>query len=177
MKRVVVVGSGGSGKSTFSAELGRRTGLPVIHLDREYWRPGWEETPKDEWKGRVAKLLEDDRWIMDGNFGGTREMRMRAADTIIFLDLPRRVCLYRILKRTVNYHGRSRPDMAEGCSERFDLAFLGWVWNFRKRSRKRLMRELEGLPEKRVIILRNQRQVANFLSESSGLAHEANIYF
>ena len=74
---------------------------------------------------------------MDGNFGGTREMRMQAADTIIFLDLPRRVCLYRILKRTLKYYGKSRPDMTEGCNERLDLEFIGWVWNYKHRSRKR----------------------------------------
>ena len=164
MNRVVVIGSGGSGKSTFSRELGRVTGIPVIHLDREYWRPGWEETPKDEWKARVADMLEGERWIMDGNFGGTREMRMQAADTIIFLDLPRRVCLYRILKRTLKYYGRSRPDMAEGCLERLDLAFVMWVWNYKHRSRKRLLAELEGLEEKSVMILRNQRQVSDFLA-------------
>ena len=164
MNRVIVVGSGGSGKSTFSRELGRVTGIPVIHLDREYWRPGWEETPKDEWKARVADMLEGERWIMDGNFGGTREMRMQAADTIIFLDLPRRVCLYRILKRTLKYYGRSRPDMAEGCLERLDLEFVMWVWNYKHRSRKRLLAELEGLEEKSVMILRNQRQVSDFLA-------------
>lgn len=164
MNRVVVIGSGGSGKSTFSRELGRVTGIPVIHLDREYWRPGWEETPKDEWKARVADMLEGERWIMDGNFGGTREMRMQAADTIIFLDLPRRVCLYRILKRTFKYYGRSRPDMAEGCLERLDLEFVMWVWNYKHRSRKRLLAELEGLEEKSVMILRNQRQVSDFLA-------------
>lgn len=164
MNRVVVIGSGGSGKSTFSRELGRVTGIPVIHLDNEYWRPGWEETPKDEWKARVADMLEGERWIMDGNFGGTREMRMQAADTIIFLDLPRRVCLYRILKRTLKYYGRSRPDMAEGCLERLDLEFVMWVWNYKHRSRKRLLAELEGLEEKSVMILRNQRQVSDFLA-------------
>lgn len=164
MNRVVVIGSGGSGKSTFSAELGRATRLPVIHLDREFWRPGWKETPKEEWTNRVAELIAGERWIMDGNFGGTREMRVRAADTIIFLDLPRRVCLYRILKRTVKYHGRSRPDMAEGCHERFDLEFILWIWNYKHRSRKRVLAELEGVDEKRVIILRNRQQVREFLA-------------
>ncbi len=164
MRRVVVVGSGGSGKSTFSTELGRIAGLPVIHLDREFWRPGWEETPKDEWDSRVTELLAGESWIMDGNFGGTREMRMQAADTIIFLDLPLRVCLYRILKRTLKYYGKSRPDMTDGCNERLDLEFIGWVWNYKHRSRKRLMAELESVGEKRVIILRNQRQVSEFLS-------------
>jgi len=164
MKRVLVIGSGGSGKSTLSVELGRATGLPVIHLDREYWRPGWEETPKDEWKSRVEKLLAGDSWIMDGNFGGTREIRMQAADTIIFLDLPRRVCLYRVLKRTIKYYGRSRPDMSEGCNERLDLEFIMWVWNYKHRSRKRLLAELEKLEGKSVIILRNQRQVSDLLA-------------
>ena len=164
MNRVVVIGSGGSGKSTFSRELGRAIRIPVIHLDREYWRPGWEETPKDEWAIRVAEMLGGERWIIDGNFGGTREMRMRAADTIIFLDLPRRVCLYRILKRTVKYYGRSRPDMAEGCNERLDLEFILWVWNYRNRGRKRILAELEGLGDRRVIILKNRRQVIEFLA-------------
>lgn len=163
MKRVVVIGSGGSGKSTFSRELGRVTGIPVVHLDREFWRPGWEETPKDEWNVRVAELLSADRWIMDGNFGGSRQIRIEAADTVIFLDLPRRVCLYRILKRTIKYYGRSRPDMTEGCNERIDLEFIGWVWSYRKRRRKRMLAELESLTEKSVIILQNQRQVSDFL--------------
>jgi adenylate kinase family enzyme len=166
MKRVVVIGSGGSGKSIFSKDLGRLTGLPVIHLDREYWRAGWKETPKDEWAVKVESLIAAERWILDGNFGGTREMRMQAADTIIFLDLPTRVCLYRILKRTIKYYGRSRPDMTEGCDERFDLEFIGWVWNYKHRSRKRLLDELELLEGKRVIILRDQRQVADFLAGS-----------
>jgi adenylate kinase family enzyme len=163
MRRVVVIGSGGSGKSTFSKDLGRLTGLPVIHLDREYWRAGWKETPKDEWTVKVESLIAAERWILDGNFGGTRELRMNAADTIIFLDLPTRVCLYRILKRTIKYHGRSRPDMTEGCNERFDLEFIGWVWNYKRRSRKRLLDELERLEGKHVIILRDQQQVADFL--------------
>jgi adenylate kinase family enzyme len=172
MKRVVVIGSGGSGKSTFSAELGRKTGLPVIHLDREFWRPDWEETPKDEWANRVTELLAAERWIMDGNFGGTRERRMRSADTIIFLDLPRRVCLYRILKRMVKYYGKSRPDMTEGCNERIDLEFISWVWNYKHRSRKRLLAELEGIGEKRVIILRNRRQVSDFLADQKHKAEQ-----
>ena len=164
MKRVLVIGSGGSGKSTFAVELGRATGLPVIHLDPEYWRPGWEGTPKDEWTSRVEKLLAGDSWIMDGNFGGTREIRMQAADTIIFLDLPRRVCLYRVLKRTIKYYGRSRPDMSEGCNERLDLEFILWVWNYKHRSRKRLLAELERLEGKSVIILQNQKQVSDLLA-------------
>lgn len=164
MKRVIVIGSGGSGKSTFARDLGERSGIDVIHLDREYWRPNWDAMPADEWQGTVAEMLKRDRWIMDGNFGGTREMRMRAADTIIFLDLPRRVCLYRIFKRTIKYYGRSRPDMTEGCDERFDLEFVRWIWNYPKTSRQRLFKELEKFPEKHVVILRSTNEVNEFLA-------------
>ena len=115
---------------------------------------------------QLAELLAGERWIMDGNFGGTREMRMQAADTIIFLDLPPRVCLYRILKRTVKYYGRSRPDMTAGCNEKLDLEFILWVWNYKHRSRKRLLAELEAVGDKRVIILKSRRQVREFLAAS-----------
>jgi adenylate kinase family enzyme len=165
MNRVVVVGSGGSGKSTFTRELGEITGLPVIHLDTLFWKPNWTSTPKDEWVEVVRRELKRDEWIMDGNFGSTREMRMQAADTIIVLDLSRCLCMYRILKRMVKYRNRKRPDMAEGCFERFDWEFIMWVWNYRKTSRVRLLRELESQTKKDVIILKSRREVAEFLGE------------
>ena len=163
MKRVVVIGSGGSGKSTFSRALGEIAGLPVIHLDTLFWGPNWTSTPKSEWVEVVRRELERDEWIIDGNFGSTREMRMRAADTIIMLDLPRRVCIYRIVKRMIKYRNKKRPDMAEGCFERFDLEFITWVWNYRKDSRKRAFRELETQTDKNIIILKSRREVADFL--------------
>ena len=88
---------------------------------------------------------------------------MRAADTIIMLDLPRRVCIYRIVKRMIKYRNKKRPDMAEGCFERFDLEFITWVWNYRKDSRKRAFRELETQTDKNIIILKSRREVADFL--------------
>ena len=163
MKRVVVIGSGGAGKSTFSRRLGEITGLPVVHLDRLFWRPGWVATPEEEWAETVSRELERPMWVMDGNFGGTREMRMQAADTIIMLDLPRRVCIYRILKRTLLYNPGGRPDMADGCHERLDLEFILWVWNYRKRSRKNAVAEMEKLADKDIIILESRHQVEQFL--------------
>jgi adenylate kinase family enzyme len=76
---VAVIGSGGAGKSVLVLELGRRTGLPVIHLDREYWRTGWEPTPEPEWEARVAEIVKGERWIIDGSFGGTMHLRFAAA--------------------------------------------------------------------------------------------------
>jgi adenylate kinase family enzyme len=165
MKRVVVIGSGGSGKSTFSQRLGDATSLPVIHLDQLFWKPNWTKTPADKWEQIVRRETGKPEWIMDGNFGGTRELRMRAADTIIFLDLPRWVCMYRILKRTLIHRNRTRPDMAEGCNERFDWEFIWWVWNYRKDSRKRALRELEAQTGKEIIVLKTRREVAEFLDK------------
>ena len=163
MRKIIVIGSGGAGKSTFSNALGEALGTEVIHLDEVYWKPGWVKTQKDEWIAIVADLLEGESWIMDGNFGGTRAMRMRASDTIIFLDIPRRICIYRIFKRFVVYRGHSRPDMADGCNERFDPEFVAWVWKYPKRSRRGLLDEIECFPDKRIVILRSRREAASFL--------------
>lgn len=162
-----MVGSGGAGKSTFSKRLGDLLGIDVIHLDQVYWRPGWVDTPKDEWAATVSKLLEGDAWIMDGNFGGTRQMRLDACDTAIWLDMPRRLCIYRILKRAVLYRGRHRPDMAEGCNERLDWEFIRWVWNYPKRARTRIAVELQQAAGKRIVILRSRREVERFLLDTS----------
>jgi adenylate kinase family enzyme len=165
MKKVIVIGSGGAGKSTFSRRLGEKLGIPVVHLDKLFWRPNWTRTPEDEWVEIVRREIARDEWVVDGNFGGTREMRMQACDTVIFLDIPRRVCMFRILKRTVMYRGRTRPDMAEGCSERFDWEFILWVWNYPNRSRSRLLTELDRLREKKIIVLKTRSDAERLLSE------------
>ena len=163
MKKVLVIGSGGAGKSTFAKRLGDALKIEVIHLDQIYWKPNWVKTEKDEWEEIVKKLTARESWIMDGNFGGTREMRIRACDTIIFLDIPRRVCLYRILKRVAIYHGKTRPDMAVGCVEKFDPEFILWVWNYPNRSRRVVLDQLERFAEKNSIVLRSTREADVFL--------------
>jgi adenylate kinase family enzyme len=163
MKKILVIGSGGSGKSTFSKYLGEKLGLPVVHLDQLFWRPNWTRTPEDEWVEVVRRETARDEWIMDGNFGGTREMRMEACDTIIYLDMPRWLCMYRILKRSFIYRRRARPDMAEGCRERLDLEFILWVWNYPHRSGKRVEAELERFRQKKVVKLRSKHEVDQFL--------------
>ncbi len=153
MCRVVIFGNGGAGKSTLARKLGAATGLPVIHLDREFWRPGWEEPPDDEWHARVHELVKAERWIMDGNFGSTMDIRIAAADTIVFLDLPTHVCIWRIIDRALNAKAAEsgyRPDMADGCAEKLDPPFIDWVYHFRERSRPRIVERLiavEGTKE------------------------------
>jgi adenylate kinase family enzyme len=139
MQRVLVLGCSGSGKTRLSLALAERTGLPVIHLDQHYWRPGWVEPPKEEWLAQVAELLARPSWIMDGNYSGTIAERLAAADTAIFLDFPTWICFWRVLKRIVAGYGRTRPDLAPGCPEHVDFAFLLYVLRFRRRNRPRLV--------------------------------------
>ena len=166
MKRVLVIGSGGAGKSTFARKLGRRLGLPVIHLDRFYWRPGWVETPKDEWKRMVEELCAGDAWVMDGNYSDTLGLRLEACDAVVFLDLPRVLCTWRVVKRALTYWNTSRPDVAEGCTENLNGEFFWWVWNYPRRSRPKVLARLEEFAAgKRVVRLRSDAEVEKFLAE------------
>jgi adenylate kinase family enzyme len=166
MKRILIIGSSGAGKSTLSRKLGATTGLEVVHLDRIFWNAGWVETPKDEWKQKVEAVLQGDSWIMDGNFSGTLEMRIAACDTVVFLDLPRTICVYRILKRVAFYRKGARPDMADGCDERFDWEFIKWVWNYPLRSKPKVEDLLQRFQNtKRIFRLTSNREVEIFLDE------------
>jgi adenylate kinase family enzyme len=165
MKKVLVIGPGGAGKSTFSKRLGLILNIEVTHLDVLYWKPGWVETAKPVWKNIVAELVQQDTWIIDGNYSGTLDIRVEACDTVIFLDVARLVCIWRVLKRMMTYRSGGRPDMAEGCHERFNLEFLRWVWNYRKRTGPKVLKLLnESSPAKRVILLRTEAEIESFLA-------------
>jgi adenylate kinase family enzyme len=142
MQRVVIIGCGGSGKSTLARNLGDLLGLPVHHLDRLYWRSGWAETPKPEWTSIVEELCAQSAWIIDGNFGGTMDLRLSAADAVIFLDMPTLTCLWGVIRRLLKYRGGIRPDMSAGCPERLSLDFLWWIWTFRRIRRPAILERL-----------------------------------
>lgn len=164
MQRIILIGSGGAGKSTLAQRLGERLNIPVIHLDAYFWNPGWVETPRPEWEKKLVELLKDQSWVMDGNYGNTIAMRAPHADTIIFLDFSRYRCLWRALKRIIHYYGKTRPDMGPDCPERFDLEFLTWIWNFPKQSRPRLLEMIKKHGTgKQVLIFRKPNEVRKFL--------------
>lgn len=101
---------------------------------------------------------------MDGNYGGTLDARLAACDTVVFLDVPRLVCIARVIRRALRYAGRTRPDMAPGCPERLTWEFLAWVWTYPTRRRPDVLRRLAALPpETRVAILRTRRDVERFV--------------
>lgn len=165
MQRILVMGPSGSGKSTLARQLGERLGIDVVHMDRLHWRPGWVEGPNDELRAAVTRAVARPAWIIDGNYGGsgTLQERLDACDTIVYLDFPRRVCLWRVFRRILRYYGQTRPDLADDCPEKFDWEFVKWVWDTPKR-RPAAMARLEPFGESRnVIFLRNARQVRTFL--------------
>lgn len=165
MKRVLVIGAGGSGKTTVARRLAQRTGLPLFHLDALYWRSGWQPTPPDDWRAKVLALIGREAWIIDGNYGGTLDARLEACDTVVFLDLPRLVCLWRVLKRQVRHVGRVRSELPPGCRERLSWEFLAWIWTYPSRRRGDILRRLAALEEqKRVAILGSSIAIDAFLA-------------
>jgi len=169
LKRILVIGTGGSGKTTVARRLAQRTGLPLIHLDALYWRSGWQPTPADEWRATVQSLISRDAWIIDGNYGGTLDVRLAACDTVVFLDLPRLVCLWRVLKRQVRHLGQVRPELAPGCRERLTWEFIWWIWTYPSRRRGEVLKRLAALDqEKRVAILRSSAAIDAFLASVPG---------
>lgn len=161
-----MIGSGGAGKSTLARRLGSRLGLPVVHLDVHFWRPGWVETPKPEWRRKVEEMCAREAWVMDGNFSATLDVRLAACDTVVLLDLPRALCVWRALKRWATYRNGSRPDMAAGCAEKFDLKFLRWVWTFPSQSLPTVLARIdEHAAGKRFVRLRSDAEVEKFIAE------------
>jgi adenylate kinase family enzyme len=164
-KRIMVIGSGGAGKSTFARELAGVTGLPLIHLDQYFWHPGWIPTPPDEWLERVRQLSSGDAWIIDGNYGGSLSPRVQRCDAIVFFDLPRLTCVGGVLQRWLRHRFRPRADLPEGCPEKIDREFLRWVWDYPRDSRPRIAAALqEAGPDVEVVTLARRAQARTLLS-------------
>ena len=166
MQRVAVIGCGGAGKSTAGRALGRRLGLPVVHLDEHYWSPGWQSADPAAWRARHERLVAADSWVIDGNYLSTLDVRLDAADTVVFLDLPAWRCAWQATRRVLA--GRGQANTAPGCPERLDrrhLTFLRYiVWHFPRRSRPPILRQLaEHAATTAVVRLKSPRQVRRFV--------------
>jgi adenylate kinase family enzyme len=162
MQRVLVIGPCGAGKSTLAGELGQQLKLPIFHMDQLNWRPGWVESSKDAIRERLAGIVATDRWLIDGTYGGTLGERLVRADTVIYLDYPIRLCVARLLRRIWTYRGRTRPDMTEGCPERFDLEFLIYLMRWNSGPGLRTEARLKGHEDK-VIRLRSPDELENWM--------------
>jgi len=151
MKKIAIIGSGGTGKSTLAKELGQILDLPVYHLDSIYWKSGWIQIEESDFDHVLKSLIVEDMWIIDGNYQRTMDMRFNEADTIIYLDYPTYISLYRVIKRRVKYHGKTRPDMGVGCNEKIDLEFIKWILNYRKNKRPKYLEKLSNLNDDKTV--------------------------
>ena len=166
MQRIVILGNAGSGKSTLARTLGERLGLPVVHLDRLFWSPGWVEPDAEQFRTRVREAVAPDAWVCEGNYARrTFDLRLPRADLIIWLDTPRLTCFTRVILRSALK--RPRPDMAAGCTDRIDrafLTFLKFVWTFDRSYRPGIEAvRLAVAPRVPVAHLRGSRQIEAFL--------------
>jgi adenylate kinase family enzyme len=160
MQRILVIGSPGAGKSTLAQGLSERLNLPLIHLDREYFGPGWTVPPRSEWRERVKALAARPEWVMDGNYSSTFDIRVPRATDIVWLDLPRWRCALGVLWRVARNYGRERPDLGSAGPERFDGSFMRWIWSYPEKMRPKTIRMLGRLrPDQRAFVLRSRPDI------------------
>jgi adenylate kinase family enzyme len=167
VQRVAILGAGGAGKSQLARAVAARTGLPIVHLDVLYWRPGWTPPPEEEFRAALDAAVAEDRWILDGNFlrDDADDPRFARADTVVFLDFPRTRCVRRAVWRAVRDRRRRRTDLPEGCPESLDLSFLRWVWNYPRKNRPDVLARLGALgSDVTVHRLRSDGDVRRFLA-------------
>lgn len=143
-ERIAVIGAGGSGKSRLARILGDRLGIEVVHLDRLYWRPGWQRASDEEFQRTHASLVARPRWIIDGNYAGTLDARLAAADAVVFFDFPAWRCVRGAVRRRCEYRRTPRPDVAGDCPERLRLRFLLWLLTFRRHTRPRVVAAIDN---------------------------------
>lgn len=168
MQRIMVMGiSAGVGKSTFARSLGKILNINVYHLDALYWKPNWIAASFEEFSQSHQEIVNQNQWIIEGNYNNTVKVRAENADTIIYLELPLYVCLYRVIKRWITNIGKTRPDMAEGCKEKIDWNFIKFIYTTyypRKRKMFERLQVLQALGSKKnIIILKSQRDINSCL--------------
>jgi adenylate kinase family enzyme len=168
MQRILVMGSSGSGKSTFAQQLSAITGIPMVSLDALYWKPGWVPSDNAEFDARVSEAAHQPRWIIDGNYtsSGAGELRRSTADAVFWFDLPRRTCMTGILTRIATSYGRVRPEMAPGCPEKIDFEFFRYIWTYRQIQRPKLLEYFEGLRTDQIFVtFTNRTQADQYLKK------------
>ncbi len=162
MNKIAIVGSPGSGKSFLSKRLSSLLELPLIHLDMEYWHEGWVETPREEWNKKLKDFTSMDKWIIDGNYNSSLELRMKEADAVIFLDIPRVKCVYRVIRR----RGKKRSDLPDCLEEKFDkdfLDFLKYIWKFTKKDRARILELSKECENGKFKVLKGKKDIEEFI--------------
>lgn len=161
MKRILVIGNCGVGKTTLSKKLAQKLMLPLIHLDYFYWKPNWTKPGKEEWRTKVRKLVKNEKWVMDGNYRSTFDIRVPASDTIIFLDFPKQLSLFRVFFRYLKNIGRVRHDIGGSNYDKIDFGFIKWIWSYSKAEMLERIRAHKTTQS--FIHIKNAQDIENFL--------------
>ncbi|MDP1838739.1 MAG: hypothetical protein Q8N31_01640 [Reyranella sp.] len=171
MRRVVVFGTTGSGKSTVAARLAERTGLRVVELDALFWGRDWQPAPVELFRHRVERETVGEGWIVVGNYGQVRDLVWQAADTLIWLDLPLPLVMWRLLRRTIARIATQEELWGTGNRESLRGAFFSrdsillWALKTHRRNQRRFALECELLArEKRIERLRSAREIERFVA-------------
>ena len=162
--RIIIIGNNGSGKSFLAKKLSVITGLPLVHLDVEFWRPNWEKPPEEEWIKKQMDLTSKEKWIIDGNHTDTMELRFKAADIVIFLDINRFVCLVSVLLR----NGKKRSDTPQYLEEKLDEGFsrlCKGLWSFSKTRKHTIMNLHKEYPNKPFFVIDSRRKMKKLLNQ------------
>lgn len=172
MKRTVVIGCMGAGKSVFSERLSRITCLKLYNLDRLFWKPSGKGTDRPEWLAMQEEIVAGPSWIVEGNYGATIDVRLKKADTAIFLDSTLD-CFLGVIKRALlsKVGIERRSDIVAGCNERLDAKFLRYAWTFNRKHRKGILKGLSRYPNIDLVVLKGRKEAEGFLSrlEASGV--------
>ena len=165
--KIAILGYSGSGKSTLTAILAKKYGIDVLHFDAVHFLPGWVIRDRAE-KERIVEdfLNSHTSWVIDGNYTKlSYERRLEEADLIIMLLFNRFSCFYRAYRRYKTYSGTTRPDMAEGCPEKFDREFAKWIlWDSRKKKARDRYKEIGKEYSDKVIVIKNQKQLDQYIN-------------
>ena len=162
MKRVIIIGCPGSGKSTFARKLQSVTGLPLHHLDLIYWKSDRTIVPREEFLEKLHQIMAQKQWIIDGNYASTMEMRMQVCDTVIFLDYPPELCLSGAQERK----GKARPDLPwVESNDLDDSEFMEYIRKFHELNRPTILSLLEKYSDKEIIIFHSREDAEIFLQK------------
>ncbi|WP_442966437.1 AAA family ATPase [Rhizobium sp. ERR 1071] len=163
--RILVMGCSGGGKSTLSQQIATRFGLTYVSIDRDVlWLPGWVQRDRDEQRAIIVTKVQGERWIMDGTNPSTFDIRLPRTDLVIWVRMPRLLCIWGAISRWIKWMGRTRPEMAPGCIEKVDWEFLRFIWTFEEKFTPRVLAGLaEHGPNVPVLQLKSRGEMRQLL--------------
>lgn len=171
-KKIVVYGNAGSGKTTLAFALHQKLNVPIYHLDQYHWKPNWERVSDEQFFAIHSRLCNEPAWVMEGIYTRILPERIAHADMVVFLDMPRYLCMWRVFKRAALNIGKQLPGDPVGCKQNVFsgkfLDFLSWVWNFNKRNRQPILDMLEierNKSNKEIYIFTSPKEINAFIKQ------------